>query len=493
MSLSRLPQVALRRLFPAITAVPKSLDDDQLKKMMEPQQPNINALLQSKLEFSNLPLSTQQGLISALAKSTDSSVPSAIGRLLVNLSGSQGMLSSQDLALIKAAKATDNGTASSQTLQDGSQPASPVESLPVTDSEPQTGALDAASVDALVKALRGTAAISTESADSATRPTQSKGLEEPKPTARGRARKMSEPASVEHSEDEDTTPISAELSAAERRKEQNRRAQKKFRQKDKVRQKEIKWRASQYDELVESNKRFKRDIDAITRERDQYRRILESHGIKIDTLDQSTKIAKPASTAAEAVSPATTMVSPDMSPQATPLGMDQIAQDTFGQWMPSQPTSTMNELLNSLAMNAVKADPMFGSSSSMASTLSHLQQPQSQQPLAGTFSQPAVATEPISSSEAQVPLTSLAAGNQSYTADSWLDAIQPMASTSSDPLLMESPLVVDQSNMDPHYMSQTMLGSQLVDPSMFMDEFLSSSGFSETSVSRKRSYDDAMF
>ncbi|KAI9472811.1 hypothetical protein LPJ78_005645 [Coemansia sp. RSA 989] len=492
MSLSRLPQVALRRLFPAITAVPKSLDDDQLKKMMEPQQSNISAVLQSKLEFSNLPLTTQQGLISALAKSVDSSVPSAIGRLLVNLSGSQGMLSSQDLALIKAAKATDTSGASNQTLQDGSQPASPMESLPVTDSEPQAGALDAASVDALVKALRGTAAISSESTDSAALPPQPQSLKTSKPTARGRARRVSEPASAEHSEDEDTTPISAELSAAERRKEQNRRAQKKFRQKDKVRQKEIKWRASQYDELVESNKRFKRDIDAITRERDQYRRILESHGIKIDTLDQSTKIAKPASTPAEAVSPATTMVSPDMSPQATPLGMEQIAQDTFGQWMPSQPTSTMNELLNSLAMNAVKADPMFGSSSSMASTLS--QQPLPQQPqqsLAGTFSQPAMATEPISSSETQIPLTGLA-GNQSYTTDSWLDAIQPMTST-SDPLLMESPLVVDQNNMDPQYMSQTMLGSQLVDPSMFMDEFLSSSAFSGTSVSRKRSYDDAMF
>ncbi|KAJ2843398.1 hypothetical protein IWW36_005577, partial [Coemansia brasiliensis] len=419
MSLSRLPQVALRRLFPAITAVPKSLDDDQLKKMMEPQQPNINAILQSKLEFSNLPLTTQQGLISALAKSVDSSVPSAIGRLLVNLSGSQGVLSSQDLALIKAAKATDNNGAGNQTLQEGSQPASPVENLPVTDLEPQAGALDSASVDALVKALRGTAAISSEATDSATLPPQSKSLESSKPATRRQARRVSESVSAEHSEDEDTTaPISAELSAAERRKEQNRRAQKKFRQKDKVRQKEIKWRASQYDELVESNKRFKRDIDAITRERDQYRRILESHGIKLDTLDQSTKIAKPAATTTSsattgAVSPATTMVSPNMSPQATPLGMEQIAQDTFGQWMPNQPTSTMNELLNTLALNAVKADPMFGSSNSM--TLPSIPA-QPQQSLAGNFSQPT--TEPIGSSETQIPLAGGFAGNQSYSSDS---------------------------------------------------------------------------
>ncbi|KAJ2361698.1 hypothetical protein H4S02_007295 [Coemansia sp. RSA 2611] len=464
MSLSRLPQVALRRLVPAITAVPKSLDDDQLKKMLEPQ-PNIKALLQSKLELTSLPQTAQQGLISALAKSTTAgAVPPAIGRLLLNLSGSQGVLSSQDLALIKAA----SSSAEDASLQPTPEPASPSGELQLANQEPNTGALDAASVDALVTALRGTAAISSDAAAvSDTSPaspemsphtaSMESAVSRPGRRHQRRAEKMPEPMDhSDHSEAEDLTPISMDLSAAERRKEQNRRAQKKFRQKDKVRQKEIKWRASQYDELVESNKRFKRDIDVVSRERDQYRRILERHGIKVDTLEEDTKIAAPPMQPALAMSasPATTMVSPTMSPAAPPLGMDQIAQDTYGTWVQRQPLM-MNDLLNSLAFGAVKADPMFAA-----------------QP-AGFAVPPELPTAGFSTS------TTL---------------------SSSDPLLMESPLVVDQGSMDPQYAQQTMLDSQFVDPMSFIDELLASPSFSNSSnslvsdtVSRKRSYDDAMF
>ncbi|KAJ2807834.1 hypothetical protein H4R20_001110, partial [Coemansia guatemalensis] len=80
MSLSRLPQVALRRLVPAITAVPKSMDDDQLKKMLEPQQASLTSKsLLSKSDTSALPYSaTQQGLISTLAKSVSTNSSSAV-------------------------------------------------------------------------------------------------------------------------------------------------------------------------------------------------------------------------------------------------------------------------------------------------------------------------------------------------------------------------------------------------------------------------------
>ncbi|KAJ2828647.1 hypothetical protein IWW50_001269 [Coemansia erecta] len=468
MSLSRLPQVALRRLVPAITAVPKSLDDEQLKKMLEPQ-PNIKAL--SKLDTASLPATMQQGLIATLAKSTAGAMPPAIGRLLMNLSGTQGVLSSQDLALIRAASAKGGRGSDDVTPE----PASP---SGMADAEPRAGALDAASVDALVTALRGTAAISTDDAGS--------GAEAP---ARRRIPMRAGPVdSAEHSEGEDAHPLPADMSAAERRKEQNRRAQKKFRQKDKVRQKEVKWRASQYDTLVENNKRFKRDIDAISRERDQYRRILERHGIKVDSLEEDTKISAVAPVAVPQLSAMTnvlpeianslpevasaspsltastnTMVSPALSPQA-PLGMDQIAQDTFGPWMHSQPTATMNDLLSSLVFGAVRADPMFAAQPSVFAS--------SAEPLAAV----------------SAPLA--------QPSDMWFDSLRP--TPSSDPLLVESPLLVDQSAIDAQYVQHSMLDSQLVDPMAFIDELLaspslSSNAYASDAVSRKRSYDDAMF
>ncbi|KAJ2818213.1 hypothetical protein FBU31_005957, partial [Coemansia sp. 'formosensis'] len=145
MSLSRLPQVALRRLMPAISAVPKSLDDEQLKKILDPQHPSsILKVMPTKSELASMTTPI------IMPKHT-----STLGRLLMNLSGAQGVLSTQDLALLKAAPVSAEGS-----LLATPEPSTP--ELLAIDCEPATGALDAASVDALVKALRGTAAISTE-------------------------------------------------------------------------------------------------------------------------------------------------------------------------------------------------------------------------------------------------------------------------------------------------------------------------------------------
>ncbi|KAJ1961328.1 hypothetical protein GGI12_003310, partial [Dipsacomyces acuminosporus] len=320
MSLSRLPQVALRRLMPAITVVPKNLDDDQLKKILEQPPASAKGSLPSKAELSQL--TTTPGLISALSKSATSlsTQTSALNSLLKNITGTQGMLSSQDLALLKAVSNTnaapllidsnnkeqraadkDNNSSGEFLTTEPQQqvasndysplttpePASPAPESALLDQEPAVGALDSASVDALISALRGTAAISSE--DSAVDATTSAAATSTPPA---RTRRRATTAAPKHPEpvqesvfeeqtDDELPPISSELSAAERRKEQNRRAQKKFRQKDKVRQKEVKWRASQYDELVASNKRFKADIDTITKERDMYRRILELNGISV--------------------------------------------------------------------------------------------------------------------------------------------------------------------------------------------------------------------
>ncbi|KAJ1859025.1 hypothetical protein GGH12_000870 [Coemansia sp. RSA 1822] len=448
MSLSRLPQVALRRLVPAVTSVPKSLDDEQLKKMHESQL-SIKALNKS------FDVGASQSLIASLAKSAGSSgVPASVGRMMMNKSA-QGVLSSQDLALVRAASSSDgpgrrglasDGKPGSKSLvyEGSTGPRTSVYEGAAGPrglvNEDATGpralgyeaagskssvSKDTASVDALVTALRGTAAISS-------------------------ARVSAEPSDAEDAMD-----------ASERRKEQNRRAQKKFREKDKVRQKQVKWRASQYDSLVESNKRFKRDIDIVSRERDQYRRILESHGISVGSLEQDTKISvAPEPVQEMAALPDMTSVSPVstttmVSPVVSPLGMDQIAQDTFGPWMPSQPTATMDDLLGSLMFGAVHADPMFAL--------------------------PGPVTEPSLTGSAN---------------DIWLSSLQesdPMlVPLESDPLLVGPPLVVDQSAM---YAQHGTLDSQFVDPTAFIDELLSSPAYtseSGSSTSRKRSYADAM-
>ncbi|KAJ2158369.1 hypothetical protein GGF46_003817 [Coemansia sp. RSA 552] len=528
MSLSRLPQVALRRLMPAITAVPKSLDDDQVKKMLEQQQQQQQwkaSLLQSKSEFSSLPSSTQQGIISALAKSTASSdgVPSAIGRLLLSLSSnSQGVLSPQDLALIKAASTSAEGAKGQVDLLASSpEPASPDgELLLAADQEPNAGALDAASVDALVSALRGTAAIShdptgeadaAEACDARMQPSTAAGRVGRQRRASSAREKSPALDSGEEHSDHDMPPISGDLSAAERRKEQNRRAQKKFRQKDKVRQKEIKWRASQYEGLVESNKRFKRDIDSISRERDMYRQILERNGIKLDDTEAAAEAAMPSgltldniasssrSPSIDTASSSNTMVTSPALP-STSLGMDQIAQDTFGAGVPvsfSQPASSMNDLLNTLVFGAVKADPMFGGATmfhSASQPSGVFSSPQQQQ------QRPVLSTTP-SSSVVEPSVTGYPPMTQQQANEAWIDSLP---SSTSDPLLMESPLIVDQSSIDPQYAQQNMLDAQFVDPMSFIDELLSTPGLSSDSllsgsatspmtVTRKRSYDDAMF
>ncbi|KAJ2497605.1 hypothetical protein GGH96_004980 [Coemansia sp. RSA 1972] len=425
MSLSRLPQVALRRLVPAVTSVPKSLDDEQLKKMHESQ-------LSMKALSKSFETGGSSGLIAALAKSAGSGVPASVS-MMMNRSA-QGVLSSQDLALVRAASSSDGpgrrglakdgkpgakslvyeGSTGPRTLvYEGA--AGPRGLVNEDATQPRALTEDTSSVDALVTALRGTAAISS-------------------------ARVSAEPSDAEDAMD-----------ASERRKEQNRRAQKKFREKDKVRQKQVKWRASQYDTLVESNKRFKRDIDIVSRERDQYRRILESHGISVGSVEQDTKISvAPEPVAAlpdVSVSPTTTMASPVVSP----LGMDEAVRDAFGPWMPSQPTATMDDLLGSLMFGAVH-DPMFAL--------------------------PGPVTEPTLGSN-----------------DLWLGSLQEsemLVPLESDPLLVGPPLVVDQSAM---FAPHGTLDSQFVDPTAFIDELLSSPAYtseSGSSTSRKRSYADAM-
>ncbi|KAJ2821808.1 hypothetical protein GGI24_004109 [Coemansia furcata] len=428
MSLSRLPQVALRRLMPAISAVPKSLDDEQLKKILDPQHPSsILKAMPTKSELASMTTPI------IMPKHT-----STLGRLLMNLSGAQGVLSTQDLALLKAAPVSAEGS-----LLATPEPSTP--ELLAIDCEPAAGALDAASVDALVTALRGTAAISTTE-PSAVGGAGAAALEEHHMLALDDYSDQSD----------DEMPISNDLSAAERRKEQNRRAQKKFRQKDKVRQKEIKWRASQYEDLVESNKRFKKDIDSLSQERDMYRRILEQNGISLDA-------AKPVAAVAAAsrpLNPSSASRSPSVpestSPALLPLGMEQIAQDTFGASAVAQPAVSMGELFNSLMFGAVKADPMFGGVSTV-----------------GLFGPGGAAHRSLSAS------SGFSAGSNAYAPTTYAQSLLDSMSTpaASEPLYAESsPGMIDHHVVDTPYVGAE---SQLVDPMAFIDELLAASpGFS---------------
>ncbi|KAJ1953750.1 hypothetical protein EC988_002813, partial [Linderina pennispora] len=434
--------IAMRRLVPAITVVPKNLDDDQLKKLIEQQQPiTAKGAMPSKSELAQL--TTQQGLISTLSKANK---PMPLNNLLSKLTGPQGMLSTQDLALLKAASNGSPGpllldakpVKEQDSLLTTPEPASPAPETALADQEPTIGALDPASVDALISALRGTAAISA--------PPPAEKPAVPRParctTPVSVLEEHNALASLESSEhsDDDLPPIPADLSAAERRKEQNRRAQKKFRQKDKVRQKEIKWRASQYEDLVASNKRFKSEVESVRRERDMYRRILELNGINMNDTELTTTQQQQQ------------IPSPVLSPQAS-LAMDQIAQDTFG-CAPAPitaPNSQLNDLLTTLVFGAVKSDPMFG-----------------------TTVRPA---QPV-----QEPAP-------------WFDAMSP----ASEPLPAESPL-----NIDNVQYTQQPIDGHFVDPMTFIDELLASPAFTPSSslsaqsspapdsLARKRTFEDAM-
>ncbi|KAJ2400673.1 hypothetical protein GGI23_001889 [Coemansia sp. RSA 2559] len=588
MSLSRLPQVALRRLVPALAAVPKSLDDDQLKKILDPQQQQLNASafnkgsLPAKSEFANITSATQ-GIIAALAKSGAASASPMLGRLLTNLSGSQGNLSSQDLALLRAASSGSSLVESGGTsLLTTPEPASPgnneLEMAGYAPAVGSSGALDTAGIDALVSALQGTAAISTTSAVAAPSPAVRAGRRSSRVSAAKNATTPQYAAALdEHSQidaatgsspsalhddiDKDESDsdgpssISADLSAVERRKEQNRRAQKKFRQKDKVRQKEVKWRASQYEELVASNKRFKRDIDAVTRERDMYRGILERNGIALGDSDASKPahaLLPPAASAAAAASAgaiaanvtrtpslastATATASPMPSPtQYHSIGdMEQIAQDTFGS-LPSGLSAANPAAIPLLSLfggsfggEAVRADPMFGvcgipplarTSSSVASALldpsligqagnsddgSSAALPANAN-LDNAINALAAAIQGAPSAATAAPATTTAAA-LAASGGLWFGSsggVSPL----SDPLLIESPLMVDQHSIDTQYGgTQSTIDGQFVDPMAFIDELLSSPDYSPSmgslphlggsnslNVSRKRSYDDAMF
>ncbi|KAJ1864216.1 hypothetical protein LPJ73_000324 [Coemansia sp. RSA 2703] len=475
-ALGRLPQVALRRLMPAISAVPKSLDDDQLKKILEPQQqPSSKLTLPTKSELGT---SSTQGIASLLNKISaansgssaagTSGLPPALGRLLMNLSGSQGMLTSQELALLREAD-------SSELLLETPEPASPAsEHLFLTNDHESVGALDTASVDALASALRKTTTSSSTK------------------TAQSPAAALKEHNDIEAELSDDDHVSTADMSAAERRREQNRRAQKKFRQKDKVRQKEVKWRAAQYEDLVESNKRFKRDIDSVTRERDLYRQILEQNGIKIgdDLKISSDFVASSSSSSSEpksatlqnlgeavgskrsaSLASSVTATSPMITPSASMMvpGMEQIAQDTFGTLGVPQGTAvSMNELINSLMYGGgVKADPMFGVKDTMSAHTA----------VEPTLIGFAGACSSLDTGIQQQQQSQL----QQSPADSWYDmAIMNSASTGSDPLLVESPLIIDQHQMDSQFALQHQQQG-LVDPMAFIDELLASPAFSTSS------------
>ncbi|KAJ2640214.1 hypothetical protein GGF44_002597 [Coemansia sp. RSA 1694] len=566
MSLSRLPQVALRRLMPAISAVPKSLDDDQLKKILDPQQQTTASILAksslpAKAELAAAMSTTTQGIISALAKSSPPSSTTTLGRLMMNLSGGQGVLSTQDLALLRAANSISSSfyttaaaaaAAGEASLLTTPEPGSPApDHLLAIDSEPIGGTLDSASVDDLVSALRGTVAISASASSdfaaaeydgSAASPSGTPGYRQATATVasskRGGGssvqRHDSAAALEEHHQiassvaedddvyfdqsDDDLTPISADLSAAERRKEQNRRAQKKFRQKDKVRQKEIKWRASQYEDLVESNKRFKRDIDSISQERDMYRRILEQNGINLGGDIKPSIAARPEAVASSSRARRSSPPMPSLSPPSPALlssgslGMDQIAQDTYGTISsglpPTAATVSMNDLLSSLMFGAVKADPMFGASSAV-----------------GLFGPGGAAHRSVSSGSAPSMTTypSLASSattigpSYAQSMSSLLDSLSSTAAAAPEPLYAESPGMIDHHVVDAPYAQHVANAeSQFVDPMAFIDELLATSssssacspGFSPMpesplfspmsmsssgSISRKRSYDNAMF
>lgn len=438
MSLSRLPQVALRRLMPAISAVPKSLDDDQIKKILDPQnqQQQFNGLLTGKTASniingitpttSTQTQQQQQGILSLIVNKGNypsSNISPSFSHLLATLSDAHnGALSTQDLALL-------DSNAISDSLLTTPEPSSPSsasisEDLLLTEThEPnlESDALDPASMDALVSAMRGTAAISSLSSLSEDgNQHNSTSTSTPTTTTSNNSNKEESKEALMLSS-EAATANADHMSAAERRKEQNRRAQKKFRQKDKVRQKEIKWRASQYEDLVETNKRFKRDIDSISQERDMYRRILEQNGIKIsdDTMkignlvesksssnngmapmdrsslstSSSTTVVGDNSSSAEPVAAAALSQQPMISsaimpttssPPMASFSMDQIAQDTFGtmelpQPITSAPSTAMNDLLLDPLMwgSAVKADPMFGNTTTTASAAPSVGDPSS--------------------------------------------------------------------------------------------------------------------
>ncbi|KAJ1802492.1 hypothetical protein LPJ75_006169, partial [Coemansia sp. RSA 2598] len=257
------------------------------------------------------------------------------------------------------------------------------------------------------------------------------------------------------------------------------------------------WRAAQYDSLVESNKRFKKDIDSVTRERDMYRRILELNGINID---EETRICRTASATLESLrdcvadsnralsmaSSVTVSNSPAMSPVAASLSasalmapsMDQIVQDTFGsiptlslaaeqqQQQQQQPVS-MQDLISSLLFGGgVKQDPMFGGSAS--------QPPSSPLP---SISPSATAAETPSQQ-------SLWFGAGAGSPAAMASAVSAVSGGSADPLLVESPLIIDQSQMDAQFgdqQHQTMIDSHMVDPMAFIDELLASPGFAAQS------------
>ncbi|KAJ1899883.1 hypothetical protein LPJ66_001826 [Kickxella alabastrina] len=536
MSLSRLPQVALRRLMPAITAVPKSLDDDQLKKILDPQHQHaqLRNTLPSKSELSTL--STTQGLLSALSKlststtqpGTSPSSPAAVGRLLMNLIGAHGKLSSQDLALLKST--TGLGT------EDG-------ESVVAVKEEPgEGGVLDSASVDALVLlALRDTTASSpsppislpSSSSSSSSSALSTVGAGNSGALALEEHNNLVESYEMSSDDDSGLPPIPSDLSSSERRKEQNRRAQKKFRQKDKVRQKEIKWRAAQYEDLVESNKRFKRDIDSISRERDMYRRILENSGVDLTAakiLGDSKSSKVTGLSQAEVLAPVAAQPEMGLDPMLVGHGMDQIAQDTFGSISGVHPQQqqqqqhqrslgmSMNDMISSLVFGAVKSDPMFGvvsqpnifqhtstPSASLSPTMSDATSllPASLSLLSNSFGTAVTlsddnittaTTGSATTSNFNLPSAGSSASLVEGQSGVWFD--------SADMILVDSPIIADHMDTTSGCIQQQQ--QQMVDPMAFIDELLASPEFSSGSVDtfgtgavngpgsmvRKRSFDD---
>ncbi|KAJ2587663.1 hypothetical protein EV177_009558 [Coemansia sp. RSA 1804] len=237
-------------------------------------------------------------------------------------------------------------------------------------------------------------------------------------------------------------------------------------------------------------------------------------------------------------------------PQPSLSEMEQIAQDTFGS-LPAVPTIIGPSALPLLSLlgggsghfsvgggGAVKADPMFGvcgipppaaqTSQTSAAFLDHSSVAASVSAAGSSLGAPQMMAGAAGSSSRLLGSTGAGALADGVDFDSTLSALasaiqgtaapapsataatnQSMwfgvnglgsSSSFSDPLLIESPLIVDHHSID-----QSTIDSQFVDPVSFIDELLSSPEYSPSmqqapfahsdalSFSRKRSFDEAMF
>ncbi|KAJ1918282.1 hypothetical protein H4219_002679 [Mycoemilia scoparia] len=316
MSLRRLPQVAFRRLVPAITTVPSTVDD-QLKQYLE-KHGHIN--LKQALEASQAKNSGPNPNILSLLGSAGK-IPASHQ----TYQPEDRMYATQEMAITEGITTAINNAQNAQVKALGS------------DWETLVAALKAANVnnDAAITDDKSKRKIAKATSISSSRQkgednNAAKVVKEDKRVALDES--MLSDSDAHH---EDDASLS-DLSAIERRREQNRRAQKKFRQKDKVRQKEIKWKAQQYDIMEQETKRFKTENDNLRQERDILRMVMKSFGIEvpkgIEKIISNTSSAtdSPTKSVSEATNSETSSMAqtpanhspenfPDLTPVETPM------------------------------------------------------------------------------------------------------------------------------------------------------------------------------